>query len=239
MVDVVELFRLVEHDRQAVDDDAAFHHGVAHGFDQPASIVGAIARDVDHLAMGRDVVVQDVVLSGQKRGRDRGALFAEDGFLLQAVGEVVGGFRAVDDGPWDGGDRVEVPGPLHVHDGDLALGARYQRVDHVLVAEGLDIALALDGVFVMVHRLRDIDGEHEFEVDADPGALLGGGLLGGDGRGKAGHSGDGEGGNAPQARLDAHHPLRSGNQLAGQPRGRQAAQHHELTTLPRDRAAFG
>ena len=115
-------------------------------------------------------------------------------FLVKPVGEVVGRLLAVDDGPRDGDVGIEIARPFHVDDGDLALGPRHQGVDHVLVAEGVDIAVALQFVLVLVHGLGDIDGEDQFEVDPPHGCAL----LRRDGRGKAEKPRQRQGGGGPQ-----------------------------------------
>ena len=46
-----------------------------------------------------------------------------------------------------------------------ATGAAADGGDHGRMAEGGDIAAALQNLFVEIHRARDIDREHEFEVN--------------------------------------------------------------------------
>src|SRR5206468_1334120 len=56
-------------------------------------------------------------------------------------------------------------GPFHVDDGDTADGAATDGLDHLRRAERVHVAAALQALLVLVHRIGDIDGQNEREVD--------------------------------------------------------------------------
>ncbi len=73
-----------------------------------------------------------------------------------------------------GDDHVLVPGsrPLDIGDGDLAVHALGDGVEDDGRFQRLDIALALQGLLLGVHRVGDVDGQDEFDIDFD-GAVPG------------------------------------------------------------------
>ena len=63
--------------------------------------------------------------------------------------------------------------PFDIGDGDPAVGPGADGGEHLRVQEGLDIALALQRLLVDVHRARDVDREHELEIDRGLGGGAG------------------------------------------------------------------
>ena len=57
------------------------------------------------------------------------------------------------------------PGPFEIGDGDAAVDAVGDRLQHLLVGQRRGVALALDVEFRRRHRQRHIDGQHQFDVD--------------------------------------------------------------------------
>ena len=56
---------------------------------------------------------------------------------------------------------------------DLAVRAALQRLQEFLGDDRLRVALALEREFIHVHRIGDVDGKHEFDVDGRIGFLVG------------------------------------------------------------------
>ena len=82
-----------------------------------------------------------------------------------------------------------VPGPFDIGDGDPAVGAVGDRLEDPVVGQRRRIAMALDLQFVRRHGQRNVDGQHQFDVDR----------LGGDGSAPA--SSKRQRGTAPQRQL--------------------------------------
>ena len=110
------------------------------------------------------------------RAGDRRAACA-DRRAPRLAGEGLGVGRVVDDP--HGTSVPPGPGPpFDIGDGDAAERAGCDGLDHVGMAERLDVAVALDGELVIVHGPRDVDGEDELGVDLD--RLLGAREAGGE-----------------------------------------------------------
>jgi hypothetical protein len=62
--------------------------------------------------------------------------------------------------------------PFDVSHRNLAERTAPQCVDELLGRDRENVALALQSQFVVIHRVRDIDGEHEFDINRRP--LVGG-----------------------------------------------------------------
>ncbi len=62
---------------------------------------------------------------------------------------------------------VELPGPFEISDGDLAVRALAQRGEEFLRGQRLHIAFALQRLLVGVHRIGDVDGDDQFDVDGN------------------------------------------------------------------------
>ena len=77
---------------------------------------------------------------------------------------------AVEDAPRHDHPLVPGAGPLEVDDRDLAEHAAPDRVVDLGRAEGIGEALPLQRELVHVHRVGDVDRDHEGEVDLGIGA---------------------------------------------------------------------
>ena len=65
-------------------------------------------------------------------------------------------------------------GPFEIGHRDLAVRAGAQRGEEFARGQRDDIALALQLLLLRVHRVRDVDGDHQLDVDRHRiGALVG------------------------------------------------------------------
>ena len=62
--------------------------------------------------------------------------------------------------------------PFEIGDGDLAVDAVGDGLDHAVAGEGCGIAGALDIEFGWRHRQRHVDRKHQFDVDGLGGASV-------------------------------------------------------------------
>ncbi len=85
--------------------------------------------------------------------------------LGELLGEAAGGGGAVDDRPVDHHHLVVRARPLGVAKRDPLVLAGQDRVDDAIVGECLDVAAALEFGFDLVDRPRDVDRQHELQVD--------------------------------------------------------------------------
>ena len=79
--------------------------------------------------------------------------------------EGLGAVQAVDQRPGHDDLLAAGPGPFEIGDGDAADQPGLDRRDDLRVLDRLDIALALDLLLGGIHRARNVDGQHEFEID--------------------------------------------------------------------------
>ena len=110
------------------------------------------------------------------RARDRGARRPADRRLQDLVGDGIGGFRAVDHPPGNDDLLVARCGPFEIGHRNLAVRAGLQRLQKFLGDDGLRVALALERQFVHIHRIGNIDREHQFDIDGRV-VLLAGQLM--------------------------------------------------------------
>ena len=162
---MVGIGRLLHHDRQAVDDDALLQRGIAGDDDRGAVVVRTIAGNIDHAPDAPMRVLVEQLHGEIDRARDRGARRPADRRPHDFIGDGVGRFRAVDQPPRNDDFLVGGSRPLEIGHRDLAVRAVLQRLQKFLGDDGLRVALALQREFVHVHRVGDIDGENEFDVD--------------------------------------------------------------------------
>ena len=107
------------------------------------------------------------------RARDRGARGPADRRLQDFVGDGVRGFRTVDHPPGNDDLLVARRRPFEIGHRDLAVRQALQRLQKFLGDDRLRIALALDREFIHVHRIGDVDGENQFDIDRRRGLVLG------------------------------------------------------------------
>ena len=98
-------------------------------------------------------------------GADRGPALRRARRLGELLGEAARGDGAVDHRPVDHHDLVMRAGPFGVAERDALVLARQDGVDHALVGQRLDIAAALQLGLDLVDRARDVDSQHELQVD--------------------------------------------------------------------------
>jgi hypothetical protein len=60
---------------------------------------------------------------------------------------------------------VVLAGPFKINDGDLAVRTLAQRAQEFARIQRLHIALALQRLLFRVHRVGDVDRDHQFDVD--------------------------------------------------------------------------
>ena len=95
------------------------------------------------------------------------------GVLHDFIGDGVRRLGPVDQAPRD--DDLLVGGcrPFEIGHRDPAVRAALQRLQELLGDDRLRIAFPLQRKFVQVHRIGDVDGEDEFDVDGRIGFLVG------------------------------------------------------------------
>ena len=138
-----------------------------------AVVVRAVAGNIDHAPQAPMRVLVEQRHGEIDRARDRGARRAADRGLHDFSGDGVRRLGPVDQAPRDDDFLVGGGRPLEIGHRDLAVRAVLQRLQKFLGDDGLRVAFALQREFVHVHRIGDIDGEDEFDVDGRIGFLVG------------------------------------------------------------------
>ena len=83
------------------------------------------------------------------------------------AGDRVGGFRPVDHAPRHHHVLDMRARPFEVSDRDLAMHALLERLHELARGERGDVAFRLQRLLFRVHRIGDVDREHELDVDRD------------------------------------------------------------------------
>ena len=187
----------LQHQRQAVNGDAARHHRVAGDIHQRPLIIGAVARYVDHAPQATNAVALHQVGTEGHGAGDGGAVDAPQRCPADRVGEGAGLAGAADQRPVHHQLLLIRPRPFDIGDGDAAMRAEPQSVEEFRRGDGGDIALALESEFVEVHGVGHVDRQHQFDIDDRVGA--------GDGRRAHTQTGRDQGGKGTHAR---HRDLR-------------------------------
>ena len=73
--------------------------------------------------------------------------------------------RPVEQGPAAVDPAPPAPGPFEIAHRDAPQQAALDGADHLRVAQGGDVAVALDAQLLEVHRAGDVDGQHQLDVD--------------------------------------------------------------------------
>ena len=139
--------------------------------DRRAVVVGAVAGNIDDAAQAPMRIFLEQRHREIDRARDRGARRPADRGFHDFGGNRVRRFRSVDHPPGNDDLLVARCRPLEIGHRNLAVRAGLQRLQKFLGDDGLRVALALDGEFVHVHRIGDIDGENQFDIDRRHGFL--------------------------------------------------------------------
>ncbi len=136
------------------------------GADRRPDIVRPVARDVDRQAGIRRNRWR------RKAGRCKSSAAPIevpriDGLRRrgQLAGDGVGRRRAIDQAPGNDHRLGRRPGPFDEGEGDSAIAPARIASDHVGMAQRRDIAAALELPLVSIHRARDVDGQHQLEID--------------------------------------------------------------------------
>ena len=141
--------------------------------DRRAVVVGTVAGNIDDAPQAAMRILVEQRHREIDRARDRGARRPADRRLHDLGGDGIGGFRAVDHPPGNDDLLVARGRPFEIGHRNLAVRAGLQRLQKLLGDDGLRVALALDRQFVHVHRIGDIDREHQFDIDRGVGLLVG------------------------------------------------------------------
>ena len=120
--------------------------------------------------VGLDAALVEQLHAEIDRARDRGALRPAQGRRGDLVGEGQDALRVVEDRPGHDDLLVVGAGPFEIGDGDPAEHAAPDRVVHQRRPERLGEALALQRLLLGIHRVGDVDREHEREIDLGLGA---------------------------------------------------------------------
>ena len=161
----IEIARLLQHDRQAIDGDALVARRVACGGHGAPVIVGAVAGDVDDAAQWRDIALLEQGDGKVDRAGDRGAPAPPGRGLAELLGEGDRRLRRLDHCPGPD-DVLEIAaGPFEIGNGDLADRPLGDGIVQLFRSKRLDIAVALQSELVEVHRIGDVDRQHQRDVD--------------------------------------------------------------------------
>jgi hypothetical protein len=152
-------------DRQAVDGDTLLDDLVARDGDQSAGVVGSVARDVDDAAQALiAAALEEQGGKGECRG-DGGAGPGGKARPRQCLRHALRAFLRVDQPPGNDDALPSGPGPLHVGKGNSLQEPALNGGDHVGVADGLSVAVALQFLLAQVHGARDVHRQHQFQID--------------------------------------------------------------------------
>ena len=133
--------------------------------DGAAVVVGPVAGNIDDAPQAVIGVLVEQRHREIDRARDRGARRPSDRRLHDFVGDGVRRFRTVDQPPGNDDLLVARGRPLEIGHRDLAVRQALQRLQKFLRDDGLRVTFALDREFIHVHRVGDVDGEDQFDID--------------------------------------------------------------------------
>src|SRR6266436_3132651 len=175
-IEVIDVHRrigwLLYHDRQAVDGDALLQRRIACAGDRRAIVIGAVAGNIDHATQPAIRVLVEQRHGEIDRARDRGARRPADRGLHDLVGDSIRRFRTVDHPPGNDDLLVVRCRPFEIGHGNLAVRPGLQRLQKFPGDDGLRVTLALYRQFIHIHRVGDIDGENQFDIDRRRGLFL-------------------------------------------------------------------
>ena len=155
----------IGHQRQAVDGDALLDHRVAGDIDRRPLVVRTVARNVDDALHAAELAFGEQIGAEFERGRNRGAARAVGRLGRELRRHALGVLARGDDRPRHDDMMRGRSGPFEIGDGDLAVGAFRDRLQHAVMRECRGIAVALDLQFVRRHGERHVDGQHQLDVD--------------------------------------------------------------------------
>ena len=132
--------------------------------------------------------------------------------LGERVGETVGACRILEQGPVEHGALVMVACPFDIGDRNAPEHAALDRLDHVRMPERRDVALALQLCLDLIDAARDVDREHQLQIDREilgRGGQARGGDQGGEHRRSDRDSSEAHGGIRDEAAWDIARPRRA------------------------------
>src|SRR5439155_6411341 len=156
---------LLHHDREAVDNDAFLQGSVARAGYGGSVVVRTIAGNVDDTPQPAIRILFEQLQCEINRTGNRGARTSANRRFRDLGGHGIRRFRAVDHSPGNDDLVVARHRPLEIGHGHLATRPGPQRLKEVFRDDGLCIALALNGKFVHIHRIGDVDGDNELDID--------------------------------------------------------------------------
>ena len=165
-------------DRQAVDGHAGGNGAVAGRHHQAARVVGAVAGNIDDPARAGEGVGLDEGHGKIDGAADRGAARAGQRGYGQCFGKGMGAVGAVDHPPIGDHHGEAVAGPFEISHRDAPQTAALDGLNDARVAEGVDIALALQLGLGGIDAQRHIDRQRQFQIDGLGLGSLGLGSLG-------------------------------------------------------------
>ncbi len=161
---------VVMFDGEPVDDDAVAEQHAAHALGQRAGIAAPVARQVDHPPVGRERHAAQLPGARQQgvadRGRPRQGRRTD---RFQAPGQRERGGDAVDPHPRHRAHLLVRPRPEQHGDRDAPQFAPGNGLVHVAMPEGGGQALALQRELGAIDADRNVERQHEGEVDGRPG----------------------------------------------------------------------
>lgn len=162
----IERQRHSRQDDNAVDRYAALDRGVARGGHLPAGIVGAVARDIDHLAL------RSIRCSAQgfhprvDCSGDGGAPVKRSRGLDNGVGEFLRLGLAAYARPVDDDFRFADTGPFNEDEADAPLRSRRLHcLDDERIGDCRCVTVALQLELVVVDAARDVGCQHKQQID--------------------------------------------------------------------------
>src|ERR1700675_1274789 len=155
---------LLHHDRQAVDDDALLQGSVARAGYGGSVVVRPIARNIDDAPQPVIGILFEQLQCEINRTGNRGTRTSTNRCFHDLGGHGIRRFRAVDHSPGNDDLLVARHRPLEISHGHLAARTGPQSLKEVFRDDGLRIALALNGKFVHIHRIGDVDSDNELDV---------------------------------------------------------------------------
>ena len=159
-------------DRDPVDHDALGDRLIAGRLHVATRIVGAVARHVDGMPLG--LVRRAGDLGGREgdAAADRGAVVERARGFINQVAEMARRIGAVDDAPIDHQLLLAGARPIDEADGDLLVGAGFDRLQHLRIGDGGRVALALQQEFRLLHAARHVHRQSEQQIDLLGGARM-------------------------------------------------------------------
>ena len=98
---------------------------------------------------------------------------ATDRSQFQGASNQFGTVHAIHQGPGQDQAFLADSSPFQISDSDASRCARRHRRNQFRIQEGVDITLTLYPLFISIHRIGDINGQDERQVNALGGSRIG------------------------------------------------------------------